>query len=229
MSSARPRTQQEPKGERAPLGEGAARSVPADGPGGWLSRDRAELATERILDAAAELFTHKGVSATTMTEVATQAGCSRATLYNHFADRRELEVAFVHREAIALSRRVATSTAGIADPAQRIRAAFSTTLDGVRTDDRLRRWFSTGEVGLATAISANSEVLDAISAAFAGSLGAKVDPEELRRRARWVLRMVLSLLAMPESDPTEEEAIVERFVVAPLLEPAARSAATTLR
>lgn len=220
MSSGRPRAQQEPGVERTPLGEPAARRGPDDGPRSWLSRDRAELATERILDAAAELFTRNGVSATTMTDVATQAGCSRATLYNHFADRRELEVAFVHREAIALSRRVAAGTAGIADPAQRIRAAFAATLEGVRTDDRLRTWFSADEVGLATAISTNSEVLDAIAAAFAGSLGAKVDPEELRRRARWVLRMVLSLLTIPESDPAEEEAIVERFVVGPLLEPA---------
>jgi AcrR family transcriptional regulator len=164
-----------------------------------------------------------------MADVATAAGCSRATLYNHFADRRELEVAFVHREAIALSRRVAARTALLVDPAQRIRAAFSATLAGVRDDERLRAWFSTDEVGLATAISANSQVLDAIAAAFAGSLGAEVGAEELRRRARWVLRIVLSLLTMPEADPAEEAAIIERFVVAPLLEQPPGGPAATLR
>lgn len=180
---------------------------------GWLAQDRNALAADRILDAAAVLFTTEGVGRTTMAQVALAAGCSRATLYNHFSDRRHLETAFVHREAVNLSNRVAERTAHIADPRQRIHAAFSATLDEVRGDARLSAWFSTGDVGLATAISADSEVLDAIARAFAGSVSPEVDADDLRRRARWLLRMVLSLLAMPEPDPAEESALIHSFVV----------------
>lgn len=185
----------------------------------WLAQDRHELAADRILDAAAELFTTRGVTATTMAQVATAAGCSRATLYNHFSDRGRLEIAFVHREAIALSNRVAARTAEIADPRQRIHAAFSATLEEVRGDARLVAWFSAGDVGLATAISADSEVLDAIAAAFTGSVSPALDGEELRARSRWLLRIVLSLLAMPEPDPAEEAALIDAFVVPALLAP----------
>ncbi|MGI9576889.1 MAG: TetR/AcrR family transcriptional regulator [Microthrixaceae bacterium] len=175
------------------------------------------MATDRILDAAAGLFTSNGVSSTTMAQVATAAGCSRATLYNHFSDRRQLEIAFVHREAIRLSARVGERTASLSDPAQRIRAAFQATLEEVRSDPRLLAWFSATDAGLATEISADSEVLDAIAAAFAGSVTHSLDTEDLARRARWVLRLVLSLLTMPEPDPAEEPRLIDDFVVPALL------------
>ena len=75
----------------------------------WLAHERTELAAERILDAAADLFVERGVSRVSMGDVAAAAGCSRATLYRYFADRRELHLAFMHREG----RRVGALVAGV--------------------------------------------------------------------------------------------------------------------
>ena len=44
----------------------------------WLGSRRAEVAADRILDAAGELFAHNDVSTVGMNEIAHAAGCSRA-------------------------------------------------------------------------------------------------------------------------------------------------------
>ena len=54
-------------------------------------RDRIRETTERaILTAAEELFADAGLHAARMDEIATRAGVSVGTLYNHFADREAL-------------------------------------------------------------------------------------------------------------------------------------------
>ena len=186
-------------------------------PPDWIHGERSELATSRLLDAAGELFANNGVRATTMSQVAESAGCSRATLYNHFADRQALEVAFVHRQALRLSAEVAEATDGIEDPAERAVAAFGFVLDAVRSDRVLMAWFSAPDVGLATAISSDSEVLRAMSTAFADRLVEGVRDAEIQRRGRWLLRMIVSLLAMPEEDPLEEQRLVEDLIVPAVL------------
>ncbi|MFC7500779.1 helix-turn-helix domain-containing protein, partial [Nocardioides sp. GCM10030258] len=51
----------------------------------WV--DRRAPAVERILDAAGGLFAERGVDVVAMSDIATAAGCSRATLYRYFPDR----------------------------------------------------------------------------------------------------------------------------------------------
>ena len=82
--------------------------------------DRNRIAAERILDAAGELFAEHGIGAVSMGDVARAAGCSRATLYRYFADRHELHVAFVHREARRVGALVAADAARVEDPEQRV-------------------------------------------------------------------------------------------------------------
>jgi AcrR family transcriptional regulator len=48
------------------------------------------LTRTRLLDAAAELFARQGYSATTIEEIATAAGATRATFYLHFASKSDL-------------------------------------------------------------------------------------------------------------------------------------------
>ena len=49
-----------------------------------------EQTTRRVLDAAATLFARHGFQRTSMAQVATEAGVSRATLYLRFRDKRSL-------------------------------------------------------------------------------------------------------------------------------------------
>ena len=52
-------------------------------------------ARNRILDAAFALFSEKGFTATSMRDIADAVGIKAASLYNHFAGKRELFDALV--------------------------------------------------------------------------------------------------------------------------------------
>lgn len=147
------------------------------------------MSTDSILDAAAALFAAQGVNAVGMGEIAKAAGCSRATLYRYFPDRRALHVAFVQREARRIGALLPTD-----DPVEAILAA----LREVRARPELLAWFGAADAGT-TAELAQSD------AAIAG-LG---DPET----ARWLVRVIVSLLIVPGRDEADERALVERFVL----------------
>ena len=70
--------------------------MPAD----WLAERRTEVAADRILDAADELFTRQDAATVGMNEIARAAGCSRATVYRYFENRDALYTAYVHRETL---------------------------------------------------------------------------------------------------------------------------------
>src|SRR5690606_8557003 len=72
--------------------------------GDWLAARRTEVAADRILDAAGELFAQKEAATVGMHEIAAAAGCSRATLYRYFENREALYTAYVHRESHRLYR-----------------------------------------------------------------------------------------------------------------------------
>jgi AcrR family transcriptional regulator len=52
-------------------------------------------ARERILDAAYELFSHRGIQAVGVNEVIERAGVAMATLYRHFPSKEKLVLAFL--------------------------------------------------------------------------------------------------------------------------------------
>ena len=102
---------------------------------GWIGDERAQLAAARILDAAAGLFAEQGahgLDAVSMREIAGAAGCSRATLYRYFADRGQLQMAFVHREARRVGAEVDAAIAPTGDPEARVTAAISYAVRRVR-------------------------------------------------------------------------------------------------
>jgi AcrR family transcriptional regulator len=176
-----------------------------DGP--WLADERSRVAAERILDAAAELFVERGVGRVGMREVAAAAGCSRATLYRYFADRDELHVAFVHREARRVGAAVRDEVAAIEDPAERLAAAVLGAVRRVRATPTLATWFRAADVAATAELAQSSAVVEALGAGFVD------DPAA----ARWLVRVVLSLLAVPGRDDAEEAELVARFVVPALL------------
>ena len=153
------------------------------------------MTPERILDAAAGLFVERGVHPVGMGEVARAAGCSRATLYRYFADRRELHVAFVHREA----RRIGALVAAETDLADAVLAAVR----HVREAPELLAWFGAADAGTTAGIAQSSGVIEALGLSAVG--------DELA--ARWLVRVIVSLLIVPGRDAAEERAMVETYVV----------------
>jgi AcrR family transcriptional regulator len=184
----------------------------------WLGTRRNEVAADRILDAAGELFAKHNVASVGMHEIATAAGCSRATLYRYFENREALHTAFVHREAHALYRRMTECIRGIEDPRERLIEGFMTSLRLVRQSPALASWFATTDASIGGEIAEQSDVIKAMTAAFLISLGPD-DADVVERRARWSVRMMTSLLTFPGADEEDERAMLEEFVV-PIVAPA---------
>jgi AcrR family transcriptional regulator len=184
----------------------------------WLASHRSEAAVDRILDAAEELYTLRDQASIGMNEIARAAGCSRATLYRYFENREALRTAYVHRETHRLSRAIKEEIDGIDDPRERLIASITATLRMVRDSAALASWFAITRPPIGGELAEKSEVITALAAAFVNSLGPE-EPAIVGRRARWVVRVITSLLTYPGQDEADERAMIEEFVV-PTVTPA---------
>jgi len=184
----------------------------------WLGSRRTEVAAERILDAAGELFAETEVAAVGMNDIARAAGCSRATLYRYFENREALHNAFVHREAHAVHRQLAATLAGVTNPQKRLLAGLTGALELVRKNPALSSWFTHTPLG--AEMAAESEVIQTLTAGFLQSLSAG---DDLDRRARWLVRVLTSLLISPGRDSDDERIMLADFVI-PMMVPKVRSA-----
>jgi AcrR family transcriptional regulator len=178
----------------------------------WLSARRTEVAADRILDAAEELFTRHDPGSVGMNEIARAAGCSRATLYRYFDNREALRTAYVHRETHRLADRITDQISRVDDPGERLIAHVTATLRLVRESPALAAWFATTHPPIGAEMAEQSEVIAALAAAFVGSLGAD-DQTVAESRGRWLVRVITSLLIFPGRDAADERAMVEQFVV----------------
>ena len=149
-----------------------------------------------------------------MNEIARAAGCSRATLYRYFENREALHRAYVHREARAVHRTLATSLVGISDPQTRLLAGLTGALELVRENPALSSWFA--DTPLGAEMAEQSQVIQTLTAGFLQSLN---DSDDLARRARWLIRVLTSLLISPGRDADDERAMLADFVV-PMMTPA---------
>jgi len=181
----------------------------------WLGSRRSEVAADRILDAAGELFAQRSPSSVGMHEIASAAGCSRATLYRYFENREALHTAYVHREAYALHRRMTERITDIDDPRERLVAGFLASLELVRQSPALSSWFATNGAPIGVEIAEQSDVIQAMGSAFIVSLGPSdaADPDAVHRKARWLVRVLTSLLLLPGRDADDERSMVEEFLV----------------
>jgi len=188
-------------------------------PGGdWLAERRTEVAADRILDAAEQLFTEHDPASIGMNEIARAAGCSRATLYRYFDSREALRTAYVHRETRRLGREIMQQIDSIDDPRERLIASFTAALRMVRENPALAAWFGSTRLPLGGEMAGQSEVITALAAGLLGSVGPD-DPAIVERRARWMVRVIISLLMFPGHDEADERAMIAEFVV-PILTPA---------
>jgi AcrR family transcriptional regulator len=178
----------------------------------WLGSRRAEVAADRILDAAGELFARNDVSTVGMNEIAHAAGCSRATLYRYFENSEALYTAYVHREAYRLHQQMTELIGEIADPRDRLLAGLTTSMRLVRESPALSSWFTTADSPIGAEMAEQSEVIQALTAGFLLSLRPD-DAQVVDRRARWLVRVLTSLLIFPGRDADDERLMLEEFVV----------------
>lgn len=186
----------------------------------WLAERRTEAAAERILDAAEDLFTRHDAAAVGMNEIARAAGCSRATLYRYFENRDVLYTAYVHRETHRLFGEIGERLAGVTDPHNRVTEGALTALQRVRETPSLASWFASTARPIGGEMGERSEVIRVLTEAFLASMG---EQGAVELRARWLVRVLISLLQFPGRDEADERMMLETFVV-PLVAAAPQAA-----
>lgn len=178
--------------------------------GDWLRVQRAELATERILDAARALFIDGGVASVGMADIAQAVGCSRATLYRYYPDRHALHIAYANREARLLVERIGREHAkhDHGDPADRLLDELMAVLREVRRTPHLATWFEPANLGIVAELVRSAEVIGALATGFAARLGNGQTARAVHRLGQWAVRILVSLLVWPEADEQTELAML---------------------
>ena len=183
----------------------------------WLAERRTEVAADRILDAAEQLFTRHDPSSVGMNEIAKAAGCSRATLYRYYENREALRTAYVSRETHRLFQAVGEQISGVEDPREKLVAGIAEALLLVRESPALSAWFATAAPPIGAELAEQSDVIAALTNTFVSSLGAD-HPANVAGRGRWLVRVITSLLIFPGRDEDDERAMLTEFV-APVVVP----------
>ena len=95
-----------------------------------------------ILDAAERVFHLRGVSRTSLQEIAKDAGLTRGAIYWHFENKGELFHAMMERVTLLLMARMTVITpADEAQPLDRIRRNTASALRQIANDPQVRRVF----------------------------------------------------------------------------------------
>ncbi len=101
------------------------------------------LATRALLlDAAERVFHRRGVSRTTLQEIAQDAGLTRGAIYWHFENKAELFMAMMDRVALPMMARMSEISPDDEErPLDKIRRNTATALHQIAQDAQLRRVF----------------------------------------------------------------------------------------
>ena len=194
----------------------------------WGRIDEPDEAVARLLDAAGQVFLHKGVASGSLADVAAAAGCARGTLYRYFGDREGLRRAFVEREAARIGDRVQVRVAAITDPEVRLVESVLAAVDEVRADPVLAAWFNEGAAATAARLAVQTIGVSRQAEAFLRRLRRDPSTRPMLRpglrpavAADAIVRVILSLLTMPaEAGSRGATSRAERELVTTLLVPA---------
>lgn len=104
------------------------------------TKEDAQATRSQLLDAAERLFQSKGVSRTSLNDIALAAGTTRGAIYWHFKDKPDLFNAMMDRVTLPLERTLSLAEVDTAeDPVLEIRSAMLEALRLIATDAQTRR------------------------------------------------------------------------------------------
>ena len=181
---------------------------------------------DRILDAAQVLLARKGIRATTVSEVAEQAGVSRAWLYRHFPDKSALLGAAIVRLNVSFWREARAELNAGATFVNRF-------VTGVRIGRRA--YEEPGALPVRLRLDEPEEFAACVGVAVSGLVpdlarfwrpyvDAAIERGEIHRHhdpaetSEWVARVLLSLCTMPGNTTDPDDAVdvlrqVRNFIV----------------
>jgi|SRR5947209_926282 len=158
-----------------------------------------------ILDAAIEVFGDRGFHASSIDEIATSAGISKALIYEHFPSKRELHVSLLERSAHDIFGRLARS-ADTSEPGQiRLRKGVDAFLEWAeRHPGAFRLLFR-------DALEADvAEVIERLQAQATGAIAALIAQEPIERRPQETadqVRLAVEVFAQQLSGSVQSLAI----------------------
>ncbi|MET8872739.1 TetR/AcrR family transcriptional regulator [Nocardia sp. NPDC004604] len=172
----------------------------------WLAGGhRRDLAIERIHAAAADLIARKGMAGLNIDHVAAAAGCSRATVYRYVGGKSALRDAVLVGATARIAETIRHSAAAHTGP-DRITHAILAALTAVRADPVATAFLTaTTPAEVDEYLANNPRLADAATQLT----GTGDDPIA----GQWIVRVVLSLLFWPATDPAAERTLVERYVL----------------
>jgi AcrR family transcriptional regulator len=159
-------------------------------------RAQAEATRRDVLDAAGRLFATRGYAATTIDEIAAEAGVSRETIFKAFGTKRELLRLWVERE--------------LAGPEEPVPLQQQAWMQQIRETRQQRTQVEIGVAAVRRIYDRAGEAIDVMGAA------AHADPEiaalfdQARRRRRQDVLAVTELLAA--TGPTRSDLDTEEVV-----------------
>jgi TetR/AcrR family acrAB operon transcriptional repressor len=106
------------------------------------TKEEALATRHRLLDAAETLFQARGVSRTSLQDIATEAGATRGAIYWHFKDKADLFNAMMERVTLPLEQSLQTAQPPVAgeprDALAQLRVALTAALLQLTADPKLR-------------------------------------------------------------------------------------------
>jgi AcrR family transcriptional regulator len=134
---------------------------------------------ERLLEAAAEVFARSGYAEASAEAIAREAGMSKATFYEHFANKEEAILALFDEAATLALGRMAEAAASVPDePSARVRAGLRAFVDAIAEYPAASQTLFVEIIGAGPRAM---ERRDAIIDAFAGA----IDDENRRAHERF--------------------------------------------
>jgi AcrR family transcriptional regulator len=180
---------------------------------------------QRALDATLTCIARHGLGKITVDDIASEAGCARATLYRYFGGKQELVAAAVAAEATRVTERL-QMVAARADSLEDVLFSILTTAADELSRNEALQFVSTHEPERLLpelTFSGGDRFLATAGTALEPCLAPYVPAERLPRAAEWVARVALGLLFSPASplslgDLDHTRAYVRDFIL-PALQP----------
>lgn len=175
----------------------------------WLNEERQELAVDRILAAAREIFVRDGIKRARMGNIAKVAGCARATLYRYFPNKETLLHAYmrqIEREFGAVLEQRLRELDSLGD---RLVEAVATSVELIQEREDVAPFFSQEGLGLTAELTANAATMrerlvaqierESGSTRIRGRLRAEVSAAEA---AEWLTHAIFSFSVLPAETRT---------------------------
>lgn len=168
-----------------------------------LPRDDPDAVRRQLIDATEACFRRFGVAKTTMEDIASAAGVSRATVYRYASGRDELILGVLLRAGDEFYARLGKRVVRADTFADALIEGVLYTLDQVRADERLALLFAPEAAGETVTIAGAADALFQRSANYLRPLVVEAQANgELRRDinaddlGEWMIRVIMSFLTV---------------------------------